>query len=68
MSAMTLISSTELKEADFSDVTEWCICRKDNPSISLCGGILEGVGIPDAEVPDEITCADCRRVMEEESK
>lgn len=40
----------------------WCLERKDNPDIALCGNELYGPIIPIQETPEEIICPKCLRI------
>lgn len=49
--------------SEYGDENEWCIMRTDEPDWSVCGlHIPDGASMPDREVPDEITCAECLRL------
>lgn len=62
----TMSTIQEIKhEPDLEEATKinpnevWCIIRKDNPMLALCGARVFGHELPDAEVPDEVTCHEC---------
>jgi hypothetical protein len=56
---ITAISALQFGAED--DDEEYCIVDPDCPSHSLCGQPFDNSypELPDAEVPDEITCEDC---------
>jgi hypothetical protein len=56
------VISEEYPSITLSD--EWCIERKSNPSMGLCGAWLMEPSIPDQEVPEERLCPQCRDIRD----
>ena len=55
----TELTNPILEGLDDDDII-WCIEDDENPGVNLCGELVGGTSIPYDEVPDELTCPECR--------